>query len=1086
MGKRKIILFLLLLFFSLSGAVAQQKTITGKVVDRNGQPILGATVAVKGTTIGTISDDNGVYNLRIPNGTKSDTITVSFLGMQTAYMPVGDNSTIDVTLMEDDIAVEEVEITALGISKQRKAIGYAATKVDGDDIINAKTSNVIASVAGKVAGVEVMGNAGPGSTQNVMIRGAASLSGNQPLYIVDGVPIINTMSSGGDNLNNYTDLGSGLNAINPNDIESMTILKGAAATALYGSRATNGVVMITTKSGKNTNGKMVVTYDGAVSVQRVGFIPEVQDLYGQGWDGTFSREENGNWGPAYTNQNQAWGYIVDNSQQVAKYQFLKNRNRDFYDLGIGNSHSVSASGGNEKTSYYMSLSNNHENGVIPGDHDTYNRTTISVKGSHTWNRLKFSSMFNYSNEKTIAVPAGQGHSMAKDIWDVPLHISLVDLSDLDNKFNQNSNYFTLFGINPYYMIENYNTELHRNKVYGKVQMDVQILKDLNLTYRFGGDLMNTKIEEKRNMVLFEVGSEQYNYNDKDDKTVGETGYYSFSKETNYEVNNDAFLTYSKKLAPDWNLTAIGGVNVQEVANNKLSSNINSLVIPDFYNLTNSSADPKTSSDFSKVRRIGAYANIDADFKNMLYLTFTLRNDWSSTLPEKNNSYAYPGITAAWIFTELGDEGQLGPLTFGKVRASYGWTGNDASAYRVYDFYVSSIVANPLYDGISDLSFPIGGSQAWGMSQQMGNPNIKPERTNEFEIGTELVFFNGRLDFDGAFYNKYTKNLIAKLNLDCSTGYTSTLYNLGDISNKGYELNISGTPLKIGSFVWKVSANFSQNFNKVEKLMLDEIALKGLSVAEIYAVPGKAIGQFKTNCADKVVDPQGNTHTVVDAKGNPKTTTDMQYVGKDVNEKFRTGLTNRFEYKGFSLEATLDLHYGGYIYSKTREYLGWTGAGYYTTFNDRNPFVIPNSVVEVEGNIPGAFEVIIKDKNGEQIDTKWYVENTVPVANFNSSLPNFYSNGELDCENTHIIDRSYLKLRNITLAYDLPKSLISKFRIQEMRVSLTAGNILLWTPKENAYIDPECSTFDTGIGGKFGEYLANPTNQVYTFGVSVKF
>ncbi|MBQ5451706.1 MAG: SusC/RagA family TonB-linked outer membrane protein, partial [Bacteroidales bacterium] len=918
----------------------------GKVVDRNGQPILGATVAVKGTTIGTISDDNGVYNLRIPNGSKSDTITVSFLGMQTAYMPVGNNSTIDVTLMEDDIAVEEVEITALGISKQRKAIGYAATKVDGDDIINAKTSNVIASVAGKVAGVEVMGNAGPGSTQNVMIRGAASLSGNQPLYIVDGVPIINTMSSGGDNLNNYTDLGSGLNAINPNDIESMTILKGAAATALYGSRATNGVVMITTKSGKNTNGKMIVTYDGAVSVQRVGYIPEVQEQFGQGWDGTFSREENGNWGPAYTNQNQAWGYIVDNSQQVAKYQFLKNRTREFYDLGLGNSHALSASGGNEKTSYYMSISNNHENGVIPGDHDTYNRTTISVKGSHTWNRLKFSSAFNYSNEKTVAVQAGQGHTMAKDLWDVPLHISLVDLGDLDNKFNQNSNYFTLFGINPYYLLENQNTELHRNKVYGKVQADIEIVKGLTLTYRFGGDIMNNKIEDKRNMVLFDVDSEQYKYNSKDDQTIGEPGYYSLSKYTGYEINNDAFLTYSKRLSDNWNLSAIAGMNVQEVSSNKLSGEINALVIPDFYNLTNSSSDPKTSSTLSKVRRVGAYANIDADFKSMLYLTFTMRNDWSSTLPTDNNSYAYPGMTAAWIFTELGNDGHFGPLTFGKVRASYGWTGKDATAYRVYDFYVSSVVRNPGYNGVNDLSFPIGGSQAWGICQIMGNPKIKPERTNEFEIGTELVFFNGRLDFDGAFYNKYTKNLIASLNVDNSTGYTSTLYNLGDISNKGYELSIGGTPVKLGDFSWRVSANFSQNFNKVEKLMLDEIGLEGFSSAMIYAVPGKAIGQFKTTPAATVTDPQGKVHTVVDAKGNPKTSTDMQYVGKDVNEKFRTGLTNRFEYKGFSLEATLDLHYGGYMYSKTREYLGWTGAGYYTNFNDRNPFVVPNSVVEV--------------------------------------------------------------------------------------------------------------------------------------------
>lgn len=1080
MNKRKLIIFLLFMIFCISNTMAQN-TITGKVTGDDGQPVIGASVAVKGTTIGTISDVDGSFTLHVPQGNMNDTIQFSYIGMETIAEPIAGRSSISVVMHDNDVSMDEVVVTALGLSKDRKAIGYSALQVSGEELVSSKTTNPMAALSGKVAGVEIIGNAGPGSSQNVMIRGASSLSQNQPLYIVDGVPLINRITNTGDGLNYATDMGTGLNAVNPNDIEAMTVLKGAAATALYGSRAANGVILITTKSGKNTNGKMNISYDGTLTLQRVGMLPRVQEKYGEGWYGIFSTVENGNWGPAYTGTPQAWGYVYENQRQVANYEFLPTRLRDFYETGIANSHTVAASGGNASTNYYVSLSNDHENGVLPLDYDTYNRTTFATRASHKWNKFTFSSSFNVATEKVHQVPAGQSRSLGQNLFNSALHISLVDLKDEDNPFNSNDYFFTPYGQNPYWCIRNMAAELHRNKIYGKFQADYQIYKDLKFTYRFGGDVENTKTESMRNLFTFTPGSPQYV--DNNNTVVDDSGYYKLEKATEYEINNDAFLTYTKNITEDLGVSAIAGFSAMETSWNYLNGEIQSLVLPGFYNLTNSTAEPTTTTKLEKIRRIGLFANVDFDYKRMVYLTLTARNDWSSTLPTNNNSYAYPGITLSWIFTELGDEGKLGPLTFGKLRAAYGWTGKDASVYTIYDFYAPTTIVNPGYPDVNDFQFPANGVNSWSVSNQMGNPELKPERTNEFELGTELIFYNGRFGIDASYYNKYTKDLINRLSLDVSTGYTSTFANIGDVRNKGYEISLFGYPVKTKDFSWKLSANVAQNKNKVEKLMLDEILLEGFSTCAIYAVEGQSVGQFKTTQA-LTVENGGKSYVVVDAKGCP-VETDNEYIGRDINEKIRVGLTSAWQYKNFGLEATLDLHMGGYMFSNTKHNMGWTGSGYETTLNDRNPFIIPNSVLEVNAGTKGAIEVEMPDHS-----KKYYVENTTaPLAANNGktgALHTFYSNGGLNCGADDVIERSYMKLRNASFYYTLPGSIAAKLKLQDVRFSFNAGNILLWLPKSNGYVDPESTSYGTGIGAKFGETNTNPTNQIYTFGVSVKF
>jgi hypothetical protein len=395
------------------------------------------------------------------------------------------------------------------------------------------------------------------------------------------------------------------------------------------------------------------------------------------------------------------------------------------------------------------------------------------------------------------------------------------------------------------------------------------------------------------------------------------------------------------------------------------------------------------------------------------------------------------------------------------------TGNDAGPYQIFPTYVQSYANNPGFPNVDDLLFPFNGINAWAVSNQLGNLDLKPEFTYEFETGIEMYFYKNRLGLELSYYNKLTEGLIAVQPLDPSSGFTNIVNNIGDVSNKGIEALISISPVRTSNFDWTFNVNYSQNKNNVEKLAEGEVFLGGFGGVGIVAVEGKELGMFKTQIA-QVVMIDGVEHPVVDGVGMPISTPDEVVTDKSINEKFRAGFTNTFTYKGLSLSATVDLRYGGYIYSYQKDYMGWTGSGPETVYNDRNPFVIPNSVKEIlEGGVVTGYE-----------------ENTVPVATQN--LHTFYSNGGFERNDNFIIDRSYLKLREVRLGYSFPSSLASKLKVASLKASLVAGNILLWTPVENQYIDPETTTFGNDISAKFGEFGGGPTNQLYTVGLSVTF
>ena len=1045
-------ILMLLLALTTQFSFAQTKIISGTVSDDSG-PLPGATVLIKGSSTGTLTDFDGLYNI---NAKEGDILQFSYVGMETVEKIVGASNTIDTKLKGNIEALDEVVVTALGISKEKKAIGYAMTEIKGDEITKTQAINPMTALQGKVSGLEVSSAPSPGGTQNVIIRGVSSFGNVQPLYIVDGIVITNEQVRSGNSLNSQVDFGSGINALNPDDIENMTILKGAAATALYGSRAANGVILITTKSGKN--GKLKVNFNSSLAISRVGFLADTQDQFGQGWGSDRALNENGNWGAAYDGVDRVWGNIVDNSQQIKPYVYLKDNLRDFYEYGENIKNSISVSGGDDKNTYFLSASHNKVDGVIPTDNDTYKRYTLSTKATHKTKKFEFGSAINFSREKTKSVPSGQGTSLSRSVREIANDISIVDLQDLSNKFNTLDNYFTPYGVNPYYILNNNSAEQSKYKFFGKFDVDYKIVNNLSLKYRFSGDFEASTVDTHTGIISFSEGS----FND--GSSTATPGDYSQTKRTRVQLSHDLVLNYQKDFSKSLSFSSVLGLNINERSYNYVKGSISSIDVPGFYNLINS-LTPSTSDQNSEKRRlVGAYISADLAYNNYLFLNATYRNDKSSTLPTNNNSFNYGGLTASFVLSKLLSINDVKPdfIDFSKLRVAYGSTGKDAPMYGVYDRYVGAVSSNPGYPDIDDLSFPLGGVNAYTASNQLGNIDLKPEITTEFEIGTENMFFGNRVGFDISYYNRLTKGLIDDLPIDPSSGYTTMVANLGDVRNSGIELNINVTPIKLNDFRWDVNWTYTKNKNMVESLDVDEIFLAGFGDGGIYAREGMALGQFKFT-KNKTVNIDGVESIVVDGEGNPIQTTDLELIGKDVNEKYRMGLTNTFSYKGLSLTGTLDFRYGGYIYSGTKDYMHWTGSSPESVLNDRNPFIIPNSVVEKAGGN--------------------YSENTTPVST--TALEDFYSVGGLEGESYAVIDRSFLKLRNVTLAYSIPKVLCNKIKVSAINLSFTASNFLLWTPKENPYIDPETTTFGNNISAKFGEFSGNPTNEVYTFGVNIQ-
>ena len=1059
--------FLAICLMTVSMAFAQ-KTVTGKVVDDLGEPVVGASVLVKGTTIGSATDLDGNFNIKnVPNS--ATTLMISYIGMKTKEVTIKPN--LKILLESDSKALNDVIVTAMGIKRSVKALGYAATQVKAEEITEARTNDIMSGLAGKIAGVQITNTStDPGASNSVIIRGISSLSmTNQPLYVVDGVPLDNTTHRSSDELNNSFDFGNGANAVNPDDVESMTVLKGAAATALYGSRAANGVIMITTKSGKKAAKGIGVEYNGGVQWEKVLRLPQMQNDFGMGWYGDKTDDENGSWGPAFDGSVLKYGSIYNNSQQIKSYSPVKDNIKDFFDTGFRYSNSVSFNGASDdgRSNFFVSLSQIKENGIIPTDADSYKKYTFSARGSHKIKDFTFSTSLNYAYQNNNFVTTGQKEgSMYNAIMQTPRDISIAELKDLDNPFNTPGYYYTPYGItNPYWVLNNYKNEYESERFYGKLQLDYDFLKYFKATYRFGLD--TTTGHHNTGAPNYEkLFGETYLGLNGASTFEGATGSASQQTNRNREINQDLFVTYDQQIDDDWHVNAILGFNGNERKYSYLYAGVTGLTIPTWYNITNSSEIPSVDQ-FERLRRLmGGYFQGEVGWKDMVYVTVTARNDWSSTLPKGNRSFFYPGFTGSFIFSELLNEDMKKIISFGKFRAAWGKTGNDASPYMTRSVYAQA-ASSSTYFGNSNFPFVKTGTNAYTVGNTIGSTDLSPEMTTETELGLNMAFLQNRLSFDFAFYNRITNKQIFQMDMDPSTGYNYQNMNFGKIRNRGLELLVEGTPVKVGDFQWDLTFNWTKNWNKVLSLpegMGGEAYITGFSGCEMYAIEGREVGIIKTYTSKKTADGK----VVVNENGLPVTTDELVEIGSS-QYKYMMGFGTRLRYKGVTLSVDFDYRHGGLMYSRTRDISLFTGNAIQTAYNNRNPWIVPNSVVEV-----GA------DADGNPI----YEENTTPLTPTN--IYNYWNNGGIGMDADNLISKTYLKLRTLTLSWDLPKKWLAKTFLSDVRLSFFGNNLFVWTPSSNTFIDPELTSWGNDLEGNFGEYSANPSSRKFGFNLQVKF
>lgn len=1074
--KKRLTMFLAALLLSVGGVFAQTQ-VTGTVLSQeDGEPLAGAAVRIVGVKVGMLTDANGRFTMTLPEG--KSLIMVSYLGYESQTVTAKNGMRI--LLRSDSQVLQDVVVTAMGISRQSKTLGYSATQVESKKLTEGHLTDVSTALAGKVAGVQVSSTSGdPGQASGIIIRGVSSINGsNQPLYVVDGVPLgtqsVNASTTAGQGMQTAL---AGISNINSNDIESMTVLKGAAATALYGSRAANGVIVITTKSGKGGDGRnFSIDYNGGVQWRQVATLPEFQNRFGQGWNGDQTFIENGSWGPEMDGSKQVYGPVWNNQQLLHTFSAVEDNIKDFFETGLSTNHNISLSGisNDKKMTYYLSYGYTYDNGIVPDDKDTYKRNTIAYRGSYEatdW--LKVSSSVNFATSSTNSVGQYQGTSMIDGLYEFPRDLSLVDRKGLVNAFDTPEAWYTPYGItSPYWAIANNYNQIYAKQINGKLQADIKPIKQVTLTYRFGFDYSDYDRKVGVPQIALDDANIQNDYG-YGPSNMNQSGSVFATYGRRYELNHDFMANYADKfVGGKFDVNATVGVNMNERYSTGLSGQTDDLTFfTDFWDLSNGATKTTLSETQSKRRVVGLFGDVTLGWDEFLFLGLTARNDWSSTLPLNANNYFYAGLTGSFVFSNLIREQTKSWLDFGKLRLAYGRTGNDAGVYLTSVTFAQS-TARGVY-GSDIAKFPMSGVNAFMSSATIGSNDLKPEMTTEFEAGLNAAFFGNRINLDFAFYNRVTKDQIFTLPVDPATGFAYQVTNFGEVRNRGIELLLNFVPVKTMDFRWELGFNFAKNWNKV--LSLPESLEGGRSVINqfstggtkdavyLYAEAGRPIGEFYT---------YQNTYTadgkiIVGSDGQPILTDDVVDTGKNINPDWTGGVNTALTYKGVTLSAALDIRKGGYMFSRSANLMEFTGNGSITTYNGRRPFVIPNSVVS--------------DGNGG------YVENNMPIYLANGSYQAWYDDaGYGEAKEAYLIDRSFVKLRNVTLSYQLPKSWVRAVYLSDIQLSVFANNLFTWTHKTNTFIDPESSTDGNDLEGMFGELYANPHSRTFGFNVNVKF
>lgn len=1063
MNKFLHLCFLLVLTVGLSNSWAQERSVSGNVTSIDeGSGLPGVNVVIKGTTTGTITDFDGNYKLNVTDGV---VLVFSFIGYASEEIEVGARSIIDIQMSSDVKQLSEVVVTAFGVEREKKALGYAVQELRSDELVKGQTRSALQSLQGKVAGVQIGNASGAlGASTTVVLRGTSSLTGNnQALFIVDGVPINNVNNNGGGVLAGAVDGGNAANDIDPENIASVTILKGASASALYGSRAANGVVIITTKKGKDTKGKINVDVNSSLTFDRVLMLPEVQNQFGQGQNGdnqSFLNDQE-SWGDAFDGELRPYGIIVGdrtspfyNQQRVKQYSALEDNLREFWEIGKSWNNSVALSGGTDLSSFRLSISDLDQTGVVP--ETGLRRNTISFSGATKMSdKFDIAATMNYVHQDNdLAVNGQGGQSPYNQVIQTSRSVSILEQKDLNNDFNGVDWYYTPFIQNPYFNLLNDSYTKTTNRMYGNFTLNYKPIEILTLSARVGSDVISddrSRYRERR------IASPISTNSGADDQ-----GFVREESYTNRQTDVNFIATINKDLTDEFNLNFLAGYNFNQRDFRGFTASVNSTSLPLFHNIGNTSANPVVGEVKSMRRLMGAYAQLDLAYKGFLFLGATFRNDWSSTLPTENRSFNYPGVNVGFVLTDAIDLGLDNIISFAKFRASYAEVGNDAPVYSTQSVFIAA----PLITGnFGQTQFPLNGVAGFTESNIIGNPNLRPELTKEVEIGADLRFFNGRFNIDAAYYDKTSSEQIVAAAAPPSSGFATQILNVGEISNKGIELVVSGTPLKLSN---GLELNLSFNYTKIDNKVVslnegasDLVIGVGLANYQLKAVVGQPFGVFEAPTALR--DPNGNY--VVDGNGLPQQAPNPAQFGT-IQPDWLGGVTGSLSFKGFTLSATIDHKEGGKVYSRTKGQTYFNGTSVETAFNNREQFIVPFSVVD---NGDGTFST-----------------NTTPLTYASNNIRGYW-NAINGFGEVLIIDATYTKLREMSLSYVIPKSILGKTPFTSANVSIFGRNLWLHTPDTNTYIDPEVNSFSGGNGnnGNLQGFEFGTVPSTSSYGASVR-
>ena len=1079
MGKR-IHLFLLALAIGVIQGAAQVTTVRGIVTtEEDGEPVIGASVIVKGTSLGTVTDVNGRFELSglPPSATRLLISYISLMAKEVAIAPQ-----VSVTLKSDTHLLDEVVVTALGISREKKALGYTAQEVKQNALVQGKDNNLLNSLSGKIAGVRITNTQGDGGSSRIVIRGETSIAGeNQPLFIVDGIPVdnsqLNARSSGRDFKNAIADL-------NPEDIKTLTVLKGPNAAALYGARAAHGAIVITTKGGDKRQKGIGITLHSSTQVSFVATLPEFQNLFGQGAGGRFSYVD-GKGAGVNDGVDESWGprldigllipqfdspLDADGNRVATSWVSHPNNVRDYFRMGISTNSGISVARGDDKYQFRVGYNYEKQVSIVP-DAGT-NKTNISLNTDyHLAKWIVVGATANYIVYTAPSLPGSATPSGSNVRSNSPMLQFLwfgrqVDTNSLkaDYTRNWNSSYYD----NPFWSAS-YNTQSQeRHRLIGDLHAEFRLTDGLNVRFRTSTDWYNDRRKSKVKWGSAGAGSPY--------------GSYAEDAYTVKENNTEVLATYIKQLNKNWGIDALLGFNVR---NKQYENNYQAaprLAVADLYTLTNS-RDPLTSSnDFYRLRQYGLYGSIQLDYRRWAFLNITGRNDWSSTLPVDNNSYFYPSVTASVLLSEaFGWRSKA--VNYLKIRGGWSQVGADANPYQLATVFTSETAFN---------GNPLQSSSTIGM-----NPNLKPEKTSSIEAGFEAAFWDNRLCLDFTYYKTDSRNQILKLATTAASGYTSQVRNAGHIRNRGYEIQLGAVPIQTSKgFRWNLDLNYGANSSKVVKLddegLITSYQLYSSGI-QILASVGEAYGTlFGTSY---VRDANGNV--VVDANGLPKISTTNKTLGKFTPD-WTGGISNTFSYRSLSLSFLIDASVGGSIFSNTNKTGKYTGVlantlsgrdaehgglWYYTDAMGNNVRLPESPSYSVSSD--GLYYAQVNGQSTRVYQDGIMVEGVTESGSKNEEVVSAekYYHRIYSIAEANVYDASYVKLREVALSYRLPRLWTQKLHLQEASVTLTGRN--LWTIyKSVPNIDPE-SALTTG-NAQGVEAYSLPTTRSFGVNLSVKF